>query len=199
MRHPGWPSRALIAAAVMVTATTSMAACGGGTASAAPGSSVSGATQPAASTAPAAASEEAPSAAPSTAAGGGGGGTGGLACDLLTAAEAAGVVGGGALTSESLPGEPSYCTYKGADGAARIVTSFAQKDAKLGYDAWASASDTVKVPGLGDGAIWVPSVATLLIIKGDRVVGITAGTGGDEETQRIDWSKALGAIAVAKM
>jgi hypothetical protein len=184
---------------VAVAIVASVAACGGGGgASTAPGASVAATPKPAASAA--APTEAAPSAAASTAAGGGGGGgAAGVACDLLSAAEASGVVGGGTYTTESLPGDPSYCTYKGGDGSIKVLTSFGQKDAKLGYDAWASASDSVKVAGIGDGAVWVPTLATLLILKGDKVFGVTAGTGQDDETQRIDWSKALGAFAAAKM
>lgn len=178
-----------------------VAACGSsGTASTAPGADAT--PTPKAAVTAGTPSDAAATPVASTAAGdsgGGGGVTAGTACDLLTPADASGVVGGDALTSASITGDPSYCSYKTAAGAIAVATSLGQKDAKVGYDAWAGASDSVKVSGLGDGAVWVPSLSTLLIIKGDRVFGITAGTNATEEDQRQEWAKALGAIAAGKM
>jgi hypothetical protein len=196
MHRPGRLTRILIAAGLLLAIASAVVACGSfSTFSTAEAGTEIGPTEPPASVA--APTEPAATPAASTAAGGGG--AAGLACDLLTAEEASGVIGGGAFTPESLPGDPSYCTYKTADGGSALSVSLGQKDAKMAYDAWASASDTVKVDGIGDGAAWVPSLNTLLILKGDKVMGITAGPAGVEGDQRLDWSKALGAIAVSRM
>jgi hypothetical protein len=204
MDHQKPRIRAVTAIMASLVIASSVIACGGGgSASTAPGASTAATARPAPAASAAAPSDAAqPSTAaattaPSTAAGGGGGSAAGLACDLLTVDEA-GTVVGGPLASKSTPGDPSYCSYEAISGV-KVLTSYAQKDAKVGYDTWASASDSVKIDGIGDGAIWVPSLATLLVLKGDRVLGITAGTGSDDETKRIDWSKALAAIAAAKM
>lgn len=200
MRQSPGLTRTLIAATVVLTAAMSAACGGGGTASSA---------QPPAASAPAGAPTSAPAAseaAPSQAgqASGappdpGSGGTAADACGLVTVEEASGVIGGGAYTSAPIPGDPSYCTYTTAEGFIPLMTSLGQKDAKAGYDTWASASDSVKVSGVGDGALWVPTLATLLVLKGDRVLGITAGQGSDDDAKRQEWAKALALIAIARM
>jgi hypothetical protein len=138
-----------------------------------------------------------PSAAASTGGGGGGGGAAD-ACELITADEAASVMGMD-LESEPTPGDTSYCIYSGADSTAVVATSFNATNANDIMAAFGGQAGVTEVSGIGDRALWDSNSATLFVAKGDAVVGITAGDGSMDPAQRQDYSEQLGAIAAGRM
>lgn len=138
-----------------------------------------------------------PSAAAST--GGGGGGGAAEACELITADEAASVMGVDSLTSESTPGDTSYCTYSGADATTLVATSFNASNASDIIAAYGGQAGVTEVSGIGDQALWDSNSATLFVAKGDAIIGITVGDGSMDLAQRQDYSEQLGAIAAGRM
>jgi len=191
MRHGTGLSTILVGLALV------LAACGGSsTATAAP----------AATQAPAATSggEGVATAAPGVASGPttapAGGGAKGDACTLITATEAAGVMGVADLTTEATGdgGRFLYCTYAGA-GKPIVYMSFMTSGASAVYDAFAGGSDAIAVSGMGDAAVYTPGNGGVLFIhKGDATVGLTVFT---ELTQaeNIELLKKLGAFAAVRM
>lgn len=179
----------LVGAVLVVSGCGSAATVGpGGTATVAPGSTAT-ATLPGATDTPAAGTPV-----PTTAGGGGASD----ACALITAEEVASVVGVASTTTEPLAGEPSYCSYRsGTDLVA--ATSYGKTNAEAVYGAFAGEAGATVVSGIGDKAVFSPSTATLFIVKGQSIVGITAGAGSTPTEQRLEWAKQLGAIAADRL
>jgi hypothetical protein len=139
-----------------------------------------------------------PSAAASSGGGGGGGGAA-AACDLITADEAASVMGVDSLESQPTPGDTSYCTYSGADATTLVATSFNASNASDIMAAFGGQAGVTEVSGIGDQALWDSNSATLFVAKGDAIIGITVGDGSMDLAQRQDLSEQLGAIAAGRM
>jgi len=179
-----------------------VAACGG-TPAATAGPTTAAATQgsgatsvpatPGGATAPAA-----------TQTGGGGGGTlNGPVCGLLTAAEIEGVMGLSGVTPAETPLQngSGYCLYKAGDdiAAATAVTVGPAAGAVWTTYSTSLGADGTSVSGIGDGAVFVHSSATLFVWKNGVLVGLTAGTGSADEATRLDWEKKLGAKIADKL
>jgi hypothetical protein len=195
------PAIALVVVAVLV------AACGGGgTTSSGPSQAASSNPSQGASTEPstaasAAASEAAPSAsaAASPAASQGGGTSVGDACELVTAAEAAQIMGLASTTTMATPGDVSYCLYGDPSGGAAAATSFMSRGGSGAFTVWKTSAGVQQIDGLGDDAVFDPSSATLLMLKGDAIFSVSAGTGADDESQRLDWEKAFAEKALSRL
>ena len=191
----------------LMAASIAVAACGsGGTspsagASAAASSAASAAASSGASTQPSSAASGAPastaaSPAASPAASTGGGATG--PCDLITTDEVASALGVSGVTSTPSDGVVAYCMYNaGADIAA--ATSWTKSGGSVAFGAFAQEAGAIQVPGIGDQAVFSPSTETLFILKGDAVVGITAGQGDAGAAKRQEWATALGKLAAGRM
>ena len=184
--------RAALAAIVLL-----VAACGGGaTTSPVPtggNSQGAGSSQGAASDPPATA---APPSQDASASNGGGGGGGGAAdaCALLTPEEVGGVLDASGVTAQGTPGEVSYCMFSSADGDLLAATSYVKQGGRQVFDAWSGASDTIPVDGVGDDATFDPNSATLFMVVGERLVGITAGDGSASQDDRLAWATELGVL-----
>jgi hypothetical protein len=137
-----------------------------------------------------------PSAAAST--GGGGGGGASDACGLITADEVATIMGVASATAEATAGDPSYCNYR-SDDAFLVATSFGTQNAELVYGAYEGEEGAAAVSGIGDKAVFSPSLATLFFVKGENIVGITAGDGSMGIGDRQDLAEQLGAIAAGRL
>ncbi|MET1231763.1 MAG: hypothetical protein ABWY52_02790 [Candidatus Limnocylindrales bacterium] len=172
-----------------------LTACGGSAATSPPATDAGGG-----GTAATDAPQPTDAAAATDAGSGGGGGTSGSfdgkVCDLLTPSEVEGVMGASGVTTTETPylQNAGYCLYSSADGSAAVAISFL--DGAVGSAAWDAYSailgdDVVQIDGIGDGAIFIKSAASLYLWKNGRMVGITAGLSADDEAQRIDWSKQL--------
>lgn len=177
-----------------------LAACGGGSgtptgaASAGPTQAAGDPTEPSGGE-PTDAPDD--TAAPTT---GGGGGTTSTACQLVTAEEAGGVLGQTGLTiSMDSPGEVSYCIYSDSAGAAVIASSLMSRGGSATFSIWKAGAGVQEVDGLGDDAVFDPSSATLLVLKGEAIFSVTAGDGTQAEAQRIEWAKALAEIAIGRL
>ena len=123
------------------------------------------------------------------------------ACDLMTAAElgAALRLSATAVPDPNIDGsnwDTDYCIYR-AGGAEVLGTSYRKQGGEQVFEAWKTQSGTVAVPGLGDQAVWDPNQATLFILKGSRMVSISAGEGSTPLT--LEAAKAAGAIIVGRM
>jgi hypothetical protein len=123
---------------------------------------------------------------------------GGSACDLLTADEAGTVLGIAGLDTVDTPGEVSSCIYANADGAV-VGTTYTPRGGDGLFSVYLSGGGMQSISGVGDGALFDPSSATLIVRKGDSLFAISAGTGRETEEQRLDWAKQLAAIAVGRM
>ncbi len=181
-----------LAVLVLVLAACGGAGGGGGNASAAPtnGTATSGPTQETASEAPA-------TAAATPAGGGGGGGTASNACELITAAEVEGIIGGGPLKTNLLDGDPSYCTYDTGDASSVLGTALSSKGGRAVYDVYAATG--TEVDGFGDEAVFDPDSKTLFIVKGDALLTLTAGAPDTETSAMLEYAKKLAAIALSRM
>ncbi len=138
------------------------------------------------------ASQAAASAAAST----GGGGGAAIACDLITTGEVATVMGVASTEAESVPGEPSYCSYR-SDGQLVAATSFSTETAETVWAAY--GNDGPAVSGLGDKAVFSNSTGTLFFVKGDAIMGITAGPGSMAADERQALAEQLGAFAAGRL
>lgn len=174
----------LLVGAVLVSACS-----GGGGATASPGGGATTTALPGATDTPAAGTPI-----PTTAGGGGASD----ACGLITAEELASVMSATNVTTEPIAGETSYCTYRAA-GALVAATSYSKSSADLVYPSFAAEAGATLVSGIGDKAVFSPSTATLFIVKGQQIVGITAGAGTMPIEQRLELSKQLGAIAAGRL
>lgn len=170
-----------------------ISACGGSTtpsASAAPSTAVSSAP----STAP---SEAAASHEPSPAASTGGGELN--ACSVVSADDYSLVLSLDSVAAQLFEADVSSCIFSNADGEPVGATSLTERGGAAAFAAWASSAGIEHVDGVGDDAVWDASTATLLVLKGDQLVGIVAGTGSDSEETRKAWSTQLGVIAAGRM
>ncbi len=180
-----------------VIASLVIAACGGASS---PAASTAAGASPSADGggAPASAAASAEASAAASAAASTAGGAAGV-CSLMTADEVAQVTGVAGLTTDEMAGEVAYCSYAGADGKAVAATSFQTKGGADVFAIWKSGSESTAVPGIGDDAVFDGSSATLFILKGDKILGLTAGDGQLPNDQRLTMEKQLGAIAAGRM
>jgi hypothetical protein len=177
-------------------------ACGGGgNATTGPGSSAatSGPTQAASSEQPGSTATDAPGETPGETQSDGGGGGAADACALVTADEAGTILGLSGVTTELTPGDFSYCFYRDSTGGAVGATSYTAHGGASTFAAWQGGSGAQAVDGIGDDAVFDPSSATLFVLKGDAIMGITAGISSDSEADRLEWAKAFGQIAADRM
>ena len=173
---------------LLVGAVLVVSACsGGGGATASPGGGATATPVPGATDTPAAGTPI-----PTTAGGGGAS----EACALITAEEVASVMGV-PNTVTAIAGEPSYCNYQ-SDSAHTVATSFTSTSAELSYGAFAGAAEAVVVSGIGDKAVFSPSLATLFVLKGQKLLAIAAGDSSVPSEQRLELEKQLGAIAAGR-
>lgn len=160
----------------------------GGTASTGPGASA-GAGQ-----------STGPGASEGAAASQGGGGGGSDACGLITTDEVASVLGVSGTNADPTPGTTnSYCHYTATDLSASVFTAMITADAGVAFGVYENEAGATKVSGIGDKAVYSPSTATLFILKGSHLAGITAGTGAMSEEERLALEKQLGTIAAGRL
>jgi hypothetical protein len=118
----------------------------------------------------------------------------------LTVDEVAETLGLAAVSAESISGQPSFCTYRDTATSGPVVAiSYTTQDAGTTYAVWASSSGVTEVSGLGDGADFDPNSATLFILSGGAMMGITAGDGSLDVGQRQELAEQLGALAADRM
>lgn len=192
------PRRPLLAMATTVALL--LAACGGAATAPATAPAAASPVQPEASAAPSSAvATEGPVATPAESSGGGVVGAQTDACALVSADEAGGILGATGATAELTPGDFSYCMYRTATGDIIAATSFTARGGRDVFKAWDSGSGVQPVDGIGDDAVFDPSSATLFVIKGEAIYGVTAGIGSDPEAQRLEWAKAFAALAAGRI
>ena len=178
--------------AIALALTPVLAGCGGGAAgssapSADPAPGATAGSSAEASSAPTGLATETPAT--------GGGGTGGV-CDLVTAEELAGVLGG-SVTTQVIAGPPDTCEIK-VDGAPVAAMVYTTSEAAMIFDVWASSLDTDPVAGIGDKAMFATVNQLLIVLKGDRLISITVLNDPSAEV-RLERMKAIAAFAVGRM
>lgn len=168
------------------------AACGSGpgTASQAPSSEAPASGAPA-SAAPASEAPASQAPQPST-----GGGPTGSVCDLVTAAELAGIFGVANVASTVIPGPPDTCDIQ-ADGAPLAAIVLVTDQAELVFNAYATGAEAY--PGFGDRAIYNAETQLFIVLKGDVVVSIAVFSGAASDEERLELQKAIAAVAAARM
>ena len=95
------------------------------------------------------------------------------ACDLLSAEEAASVLGTGALLAEASEFTPQFCTYALVSTGEVVISTFLQR--KGGIATWTgyeSSLVTDSVAGLGDKAMFESSTGILFVLKGDSILNV---------------------------
>lgn len=182
---------------IALSIALAVAACGGTAATTGPGGSSAASDAPT-SEAPGATPTTAPEATPGETQSGGT--ASGDACDLASPDEVGGVVGeDGLVVGMNTPGDVSYCIYNTGAGDAFVATSWMKRGGSGSFSIWKSGAGVQEVDGLGDDAVFDPSSATLLVLKGDAIFSVTAGDGSVGESQRLDWSKGIAEIAIGRM
>jgi hypothetical protein len=132
------------------------------------------------------------------------GGTGVGVCDLVTAAELATMFGVPAVTTEVLVGPPDTCDIE-IDGAPAAAVVLMKTDRAMGLDAavafaaYATASDSEPVAGIGDQAVYSESTALLIFIKGDSVVSIAAFNDQWSADERRDFQEQMASTAASRL
>jgi hypothetical protein len=109
------------------------------------------------------------------------------ACDLLSGAEAAGVVGKGPMEAKPNASTPQFCTYALSSSGEELLSVYL--DAKGGRTAWDSFTgslSTEPVSGLGDQALFESSTGILFVLKGDSVVNVNVYGLDSQQTLALD-------------
>ena len=172
--------------------------CGGGASSpGAAGSQAAPATNGAggASQAPAATSAASVAGVPSQAPAGGG--TGGGVCALVTTDELAKIFGT-AVTTTVIAGPPDTCKI---DAAGTPIAAFVLSTTGAGpvYDGYANDPGATQISGIGDKAAYAPSMQLLVVLKGDKLLSMSAYDKSKTDEERLELMKKIAAVAVGRM
>jgi hypothetical protein len=119
------------------------------------------------------------------------------ACTLLTTDDVQAVVGTEVTGTIPTPGYPSICLYLTATNPAGAF-SYWPGGGPL-WTVYESSQSLEPVSGVGDSALWEAQTASLIVLKGDSLISITAGMGSDELSTRQQWAKQLAAIVVSRL
>lgn len=120
-------------------------------------------------------------------------------CELVTADELAVIFNVPAVTTSVLAGPPDNCIVESDAGDPLTAWSLTVAQAEVVFDAFASDSASIEVPGIGDKAAIVQNTG-LLVLKGDRLLVIMISGGADlSEEAAIEASKQIGAIAADRL
>jgi hypothetical protein len=144
-----------------------VAACGGSTATNAPGATQApGQPTAAPATQPPAATQS-----------GGGSGYSGNVCDLISTAEIESIMGVAGATSKETPisNGSGSCYWLDANGDPVIAIAVQVGVSLSMVQDLLSKPDTVLIPGVGDGAGFVPSRRSVFVVKNGTAVEIQAG------------------------
>ena len=169
------------------------------------GAGTAGPTAAAASQAPAAASSAEASAQPSLAIAAsepppaGGGGTAAGVCELVTAAELAGIFGVASVKMTVIPGPPDNCIVASDTGDPLAAWSLTTAQSAVIYGAFTTDPSTVQVSGIGDKAAIVQNTG-LLVLKGSSLLVVSISGGSDmSEDEATAASKQVGALAAGRL
>ena len=124
------------------------------------------------------------------------------ACDFITPDEAesiAGIVGLGALPTESGSGDETTCIY--ADGGLNVVlrVSYTARGGRTAFDSASAVADAEPVTDIGADAVYDPTTGKLHIVQEDALVVITSGTASENQDARRERAKQLGRLVVERM
>jgi hypothetical protein len=100
------------------------------------------------------------------------------------------------VTSASLPGDPSYCTYSNNAGDTIVALSHMRSQGPAVFSVVAGGLQPIA--GIGERAVWDPTAASLMILKGGTVLVLAAGDGSMTNESRQDLARQLAAIAVPR-
>jgi hypothetical protein len=93
----------------------------------------------------------------------------------------------------------SICSYSATGRAPVASVSLVTSGAAEALAAFKATPGAVLVAGLGDEAVWDPGSASLIILRGQRAAGISAGDGSMSTDARFQLAKALGAIVADRL
>jgi hypothetical protein len=109
------------------------------------------------------------------------------ACDLLSAEEAAGVIGKGPMEAQANEFAPQFCTYAILSSGEVVLSTYL--DAKGGQAAWQTFTGsltTEPVDGLGQAALFEPSTGILFALQGDSVLNVNVFGQSPEAALELD-------------
>jgi len=93
------------------------------------------------------------------------------ACDLLSADEAASVIGKGPMEAQGSEFSPQFCTYAVTSTGEVVVSTFLQASGgAAAWDSYSAASEPVS--GLGDRAMFEATTGILFVLKGDAMFNV---------------------------
>ena len=124
------------------------------------------------------------------------------ACSLVTADEAesvAGIVGLGALPTESGAGNETTCIYRDGGGNIVLRVAYTKSGGTALFEAAQNAPGVEAAADLGDGAVFDPATSTLSFMKGDALVTIVAGTSSQAPASRLATERAVAELAVDRV
>jgi hypothetical protein len=119
------------------------------------------------------------------------------ACDLLSAAEAEGVLGLGALSVTSSEFTPQFCTYALASGEVVLSTFLQPKGGIAAWPGYESGMVAEPVSGLADKALFEESTGILLVLSGDTVMNVNVF--GQDPAATLDIDSKLARIMLTHL
>jgi hypothetical protein len=124
-----------------------------------------------------------------TQAGGGGDTYSGKVCDLISAAEIESILGipGATGTETPISNGSGACYWLDANGDPVVAISvLVDVSSSAVWEVYRTQPDTVLIPGVGEGAGFIPSAQTVFVTKNGVLVGIQAGGPGSTAEVRQD-------------
>jgi len=122
-----------------------------------------------------------------------------VACDLMSAAEAAAVLGLGSLTADS-NGASQFCYYSLASTGEVGITAYFRRTG--GSDAWGGlvgSMTTDPVTGLGEKATFEPGTNTLYMLQGDSIINVAVMTAGLGPAAALEQASRLARIMLTHL
>ena len=93
------------------------------------------------------------------------------ACDLLSAEDAAGIIGKGPMTAQANEFAKQFCTYTVTSSGEVVLSTYLDpKGGQAGWDGFAASLTTEPVTGLGEKAMFEPSTGILFVLQGDSIL-----------------------------
>jgi hypothetical protein len=109
------------------------------------------------------------------------------ACDLLSADEAAEVLGVGPMEAQGNEFTAQFCTYAVTSSGEVVLSTYLDpKGGLAAWDGFAGSLTTDPVDGLGDRAMFEPSTGILFVLKGDSIINVNVFGKGASKALELD-------------
>ena len=116
----------------------------------------------------------------------------------MTAAEVEGVFGVSGVTQGFYPGPPDTCDYR-LDSAPFVTIVLNTTGSSFVFDAMAADGNSTTVGGIGDKALYNSQQLVFLVLKGDKLISVSAYDPTKTDEERAALLKEIGKIAAGRM